>query len=261
MNKRRVIAIVVALLAAVGGFIFFSGGPSNARALLTGTDIKDQSLQSRDLGEGSVATSELRDGGTYFKDLSAGTQALINGSTAKNRQQDSRIKALEDAPAPRDGVDGNDGTNGTDGEDGVVAPLYTESSLQTIQDVGGSFGKFPEPRATQLDTLALDAGTYILSSEGFFINNSPTSGQTRMQLAVRAQDGTDWGVDLGTCFTGAISELANRESHCSSTRVITLTEAEDVIVYGFGYADDQGSADSGKVSARSYLTATPVQTP
>lgn len=261
MTKRRILTALGALGALIAVFIISTGGPSNAAALLTGADIKDQSLQSRDLGEDSVGTSELKPNSTYFANLSQGTQDLISSATKKNATQDQRIQALEDAPAPRDGADGNDGRDGVDGKDGVVAPSYRASDFQTVQAVGGSFGKFPEPRATQIDTMALEAGTYILSSEGFFMNSAPTSGLTRMQLAVRAQDGSDWGVDLGTCFTGSISPLANRESHCSSTRVVTLTEDEDVLVYAFGYADDQGSADSGKVSARSYLTATPVQTP
>ena len=79
-----------------------------------------------------------------------------------------------------------------------------------------------------------------------------------MQLALRVDDGTDWGVDYGTCFTGAVSALADREASCSTTRVVEVDEPTEVLVFGFGYQDDLGSADSGKVDATAHVTAVSV---
>ena len=48
--------------------------------------------------------------------------------------------------------------------------------------------------------------------------------------------------------------LAGREATCSTTRVVTVTDATEVKVYAFGYADDQGSADGGKFDAASIVS-------
>lgn len=129
-----------------------------------------------------------------------------------------------------------------------------------VTNIGGTFGTFTvgPVRATLLDTVALPAGTYVLTGNGFFHSNVAVSGLSRLQLALRINDGTDWGVDVGTCFTDATSPLANREATCATSRVVTLAAPANVMVYAFGYADNQGSADSGKFTAASYVNAVKV---
>lgn len=124
----------------------------------------------------------------------------------------------------------------------------------TVAKVGGPF----KDNATHAGTFALQPGTYLLAADGFFHTTEATSGQTRMQVAVRGEDGTVWGSDLGTCFTGAISPTADRESTCSTVRTVTVGEPTTVDVMVFGYADDQGSADSGKVDAAVSVSAVRV---
>ncbi|MFC6344362.1 hypothetical protein ACFP8W_20435, partial [Nocardioides hankookensis] len=130
------------------------------------------------------------------------------------------------------------------------------SAATTVANIGGTFGKFTATvRATELDSFTLPAGTYQLSADGFFHSTAVVSGLTRLQLALRIDDGTDWGVDVGTCFTDSTSPLADRESSCQTTRVIDLAAPTEILVYAFGYADNQGSADSGKFQAVSHVSA------
>lgn len=217
--SNRLALVVLAVIA------LFAIGTTGATAvqLITSKDLKDDSVKSRDIRDGTIKMKDLKD---------------------------TTIEALQGpqvAPAP------------------VQTPLGAQlaanetSGVTVIDDIGGTFGKFTETvRATKLDEVALPAGTYQLSVDGFFKSTAATSGQTRLQLAVRVDDGSDWGLDLGTCFTGAASALANREATCATTRVVTLTATTQVQVFAFGYADDQGSADSGKFTAQSFLTAIEV---
>lgn len=96
MVKRGILAALVTVLLG-GIFVVASGGPSNAAALITGAGIKDQSVESRDLGPDSVGTSELKDFSTYFKNLSQGTQDLINSKASKTQAQGYADQAETDA--------------------------------------------------------------------------------------------------------------------------------------------------------------------
>lgn len=246
--------VIAAATAAI-----FGGGAAYAAAQITSAQIADQTIQSRDIAAQGVGTSEVRNQSIVSGDISeggVGASEIRDGSITGADINDTTEKNLKGATGPQ----GEKGDPGAPGKDGVVSPVYSATEFMTVENIGGSFGKFTETvRATKVDTVELPAGEYVLTAEGFFLNNQATSGQTRMQLAVRVNDGSDWGKDFGTCFTGAISTLANRESHCSSTRVVTVAEGDVVEVYAFGYADDQGSADSNKVDVKSYVTAIPVQ--
>ncbi len=68
-------ATALVLLGSVGGAV--------AGSLLTGADIKDQSIRARDIAAGGVASSELRDGSVLGFDVAAGTvsgRQLLNGT-------------------------------------------------------------------------------------------------------------------------------------------------------------------------------------
>ena len=262
MFKKLMGQVPTVVIAAATAAVF-GGGGAYAAAQITSAQIADQTIQSRDIGSQGVGTDEVRNQTLGSGDIAAGgvgaseirdgsiTGADINNTTEKNLK----------GAAGKEGPAGPQGPEGPAGENGVVSPVSSEAAPLPVKDIGGSFGKDPAVRATEIDSVDLKAGKYVLTAEGFFTNNAATSGDTRMQLAVRVQDGSNggWGQDLGTCFTGAISTLADRESHCSSTRVVDLAADASVKVYAFGYADDQGSADSGKVDAKSFVTAIPVQ--
>jgi hypothetical protein len=63
---------------------------------------------------------------------------------------------------------------------------------------------------------------------------------------------------LSVTPTDATSPLADREATCAMSRVVVLAAPTDVLVYGFGYADDQGSVDSGRFNVVSYVNAIKV---
>jgi hypothetical protein len=218
-NRLALIGIVVVALFAIGT----SG--ATAAHLIGSRDIKDGTIKSRDIKDGTIKT----------RDLNAATIAALKGQPAAAQ-----------APAPQAPLGAKLGADSTSG-------------VVVVDNIGGSFGKFTGTvRATKVDEVTLAGGTYQLTADGFFHSTEATSGLTRLQLAVRVDDGTDWGQDFGTCFTGAASPLADREATCSTTRVVTVHGPTTVQVFAFGYADDQGSADSGKFVAQSHLSAIKV---
>lgn len=191
--------------------------------------------------------------------------SLVNSADIKNdsvrsadvKDGNLRMKDLKPAVADRikeGGPQGPQGPQGDPASDVLGSSVVNETFSANVANIGGSF----TTRATQAGTFELQPGTYLLSTDGFFITNDTTSGMTRMQVAVRGQDGSQWGSDLGTCFTGLISTLANREATCNTTRTVVIGETTTVDVKAFGYADNQGSADSGKVDAMLSVSAVKI---
>jgi hypothetical protein len=233
--KAGAAVVVAALLFAVGGV-----STAVAAKLITGADIAANTITAANLAPGSVGKSELKAG------------IVKDGKPGKT------------GPAGATGPQGPIGPQGAPGDPAsdVLGDLAASSTADpaVVTNIGGTFGTFTvgPVRATLLDTVTLPAGNYVLTANGFFHSTVAVSGLTRMQLALRIDDGTDWGVDVGTCFTDATSPLADREATCSTSRVVELAAPADVLVYAFGYADNQGSADSGKFAASSYVNAVKV---
>jgi hypothetical protein len=75
-----------AVLAGAAALVFLGGvGGAVAGSLLTGADIKDQSIRARDIAAGGVASSEVRDGSVLGSDVAAGGMSgrqLRDGSVA-----------------------------------------------------------------------------------------------------------------------------------------------------------------------------------
>lgn len=208
-------------LAAAVALVAASTGGAVADRLITSADVENNSLRAVDLAPSSVAKSELASGAVGWGKLNQPTKAKLKKMGGKDVLGSS-----------------------------VVA---RQTDKVNVALVGGSFAQ----RATQADTYDLEPGTYLVSTDGFFITNAATSGKTRMQVAVRGVDGSQWGKDLGTCFTGLVSTLANREATCNTTRTVVIDTPTTVNVKVFGYADDQGSADSALVDA--YVTTSVVR--
>lgn len=96
--KRGLIAALITVLLG-GIFVMASGGPSKAAALITGADVKDQSLFSGDLGPESVGVSEVRNGSLTGGDMNPNTvKRFLAGerAQAENLNQDDKISSLED---------------------------------------------------------------------------------------------------------------------------------------------------------------------
>ncbi|KQW50923.1 hypothetical protein ASC77_25015 [Nocardioides sp. Root1257] len=245
MNRSSKVLIGVG--AAVALVVGATGGAVGAQ-LVTSAQIKNGTIQTVDLNPSVVR--KLNQAGPRGPAGQAGSDGSDGADGADGA----------------DGVDGTDGTPGIQGIQGPPGPAASDklgalaadasSTAKTVTNIGGTFGKFTATvRATELDSFTLPAGTYQLTADGFFHSTAAVSGLTRLQLALRINDGTDWGVDVGTCFTDSTSPLADRESSCQTTRVIELAAPTEVLVYAFGYADNQGSADSGKFQAVSHVSA------
>ncbi|MFT3871706.1 MAG: hypothetical protein QM714_03530 [Nocardioides sp.] len=65
----------------------------------------------------------------------------------------------------------------------AVPVVSTETDLTTIENIGGTFGKFTETvRATKLGEITLKPGKYVLTADGWFVPNQDTSGDSHGQL-------------------------------------------------------------------------------
>ncbi|KQY64717.1 hypothetical protein [Nocardioides sp. Root140] len=230
--KNRVIAVVAG--TAVLGFATTTGAV--AAKAITGADIKNFSITSADLASGSVTSAKIQNGTISATDLNADLKAKINAS-AKN------------------GTDGKDGKDGKDGA--ALADSFAGGG--TIVDLGGSF----KTRKTEVGTINLpEAGTYMINAFGFFDTvaaDSVRTDGTHLQLAVRGpvSEADAFGQDFGTCFTSAFP-AGDREATCQSVRVITVTEATELTVIGFGYNDDQSSTGSGSFTVTADVSAIKV---
>lgn len=187
-----------------------------AATQITSAQIQDNTIQSRDLRDGY---------GVGMRDMNQHTAGVINNKADKSY--------VDDTFQPK-------------GDYATKSELPTADSKgfgpTTVATIGGPFSTGKTP----LGDVSLDAGKYVLSSDGFFTTKDTTSGKTQMELALR--DGS--GNEYGTCFTGRIASQANRDITCATNRVITLNQPTTIHVYAFGYdADGQGGADSGLVDA------------
>jgi len=190
------------------------------------------------LGKGSVWSNTVKDGSLRYRDLN-----------------DHTIKRLKGKKGER----GARGLTGAAGTDGLAVANTRQFDPTSIENVGGTFGKFGEGvRATLLGSFDLSPGKYMLTANGLFVPSEPTTGQSHGELALRVDTGSSWGLDYGTSFS-PVSPTPGRESTSSSTRVVTVSSYTTVLVYAFGYADDQGSADSGKITATAWVTVAKVQ--
>lgn len=280
-TKRNLLTVgAIASIVALGGTV-----GANAASQVTSSDIKDQTIQSRDIAADGVGKSEIRTGAvgsleilnqsiqSYDIDSEAvGTSEIRNNTIRLEDINDSTEKALrgnegpkgdtgatgEQGPQGPAGEDGADGKDGKDGKDGTFAGVQHAEGAATVEHIGGRFAD----RATFVKDLFLPAGTYVVTTDAFFqakAGSEPT-GKADLQVAVRGIPSSGDQIDLGTGFTGDSPEQAQREVTTSTTRLVTIPEGGvPVSVFVFGYeTDGQGSADSGMYDAKVNLVAIPV---
>jgi hypothetical protein len=257
-SNHRVAAVAAGAAILVG----FGSFGAVASGMITSADIKNHEVKTADIDRGAVGSGKIEDGSVKMRDLDPSTVSeLQGGKTAGDAPQGAKGEKGDTGPQGPAGAQGPKGDQGAPGRDGfTVLSANSTGGPVTIENIGGSFGKFSDHsvRATEVDSFVLPAGTHQLTSNGFFHSTEKTSGLTRLQLALRVDDGTAWGEDFGTCFTDAASPLADREATCSTTRVVSVADDTLVKVYAFGYDDNQGSTDSGKFTASAYTSAVKV---
>lgn len=268
MLKKLMGQVPTIVIAATTAAIF-GGGGAYAAAKITSAQIADQTIQSRDIAAAGVGTSEVRDQSIVSGDIAAngvGTSEIRDGSVTGADISDATEKALKGAkgdtgatgpagPQGPKGDTGAPGAAGAPGQDGVVTATSVAKSA-TIANIGGSF----LTRATEVGTTHLEAGKYLVNAYGFFDRTDNAMSSTPvLQLAVRGMDGSQWGADYGTAFTGEFPATGNLEQTASSTRYVTVPAGGlDVKVYAFGYNADQSANGSGNYTVSADVTFVPV---
>jgi hypothetical protein len=251
---RRVTLVVAAFVVLVLG-ISVAGQASASQSTYPwdSADIKNQSLGSVDFAPNSVGSSEITYQGVIGFDIK-------NGDVTGVDIQDGSITTKDLSDATEAKLKGNTGDTGAAGKDGVVDPIDLVTEKKTVTNMGGTWGTLAEPRATLLGSVDVPAGKYMVTANGFFTadaDGNPVEAQ--VQTAVRYDNGTKWGVDLGTAYS-TTGTWKGRDYTTSSTRVVTIPTDTTVSVYGFGYdIAGESSQNSGQFDASAYLTLTPVQ--
>lgn len=98
--------------------------------------------------------------------------------------------------------------------------------------------------------MTLQPGTYLVNGYAFFDRIDDSTPSTPiLQIAVRGIDGSQWGADYGTAYTGEFPSKGDLEQTASSTRVVTVTQETEVEVFVFGYNADQSANGSGNYTA------------
>lgn len=220
-NKRP--SLVFPALLVMIGLIFGGGAAAYAANEFTGANIKDQTLSMADLGPNSVNQSEIRANAVTNTDVKDGTLTL---------------------------ADINDDT-----EAALKGGAYEYNFTANVTNIGGPFAD----NATEAGTFTLSAGSYEVSTDALFRSSATTSGRADLQVAVRAADGSVWGQDLGTAFTGDSPVQAEREVSAYTSRVVTVPEDTTVTVYVFGYDNaGQSSPDAGLFDSTVNLKVEPT---
>jgi hypothetical protein len=132
-----------AALALIAGGALLAGGAAVAAGTITSGDIKDQTIQSRDIGPAGVGTSELRNNDVRrgdIKDGAVGPGEILDGSV---RAADLDA-GLADSLKGEKGDPGEQGPKGDTGEKGEKGDTGAPG-LSELESDG------PYPGATQLE--------------------------------------------------------------------------------------------------------------
>ncbi|WP_269801725.1 collagen-like triple helix repeat-containing protein [Nocardioides allogilvus] len=284
MKLNRTTAVALGAAVLVSGS-FGVAAADDVTRLISSKHIKDGSIQVKDLTDGAQEKLSGEDGtngavgpagpagakgdtgakgadGAKGETGAIGPAGAVGPAGAKGEAGAAGAAGAKgDTGAPgAPGAKGDTGAPGAPGAPGAVlvdlGPAARTADVNVV-NIGGGFNEAGRG-ATQVSTFTLTQGTYLLSSDAFFISKplTTTSGLTRLQLAIRGVDGSTFGSDLGTCFTGLASTLAQREATCNTTRIVRVDVPSLVVnVKAFGYADDQGQADSGKFNVTTNISA------
>lgn len=191
------------------------------------------------------------DGGTTsttitWTGLSAGTAyqfdlAAIGGSRASSGWIPWHYVFTQGAPGAQ-GPAGKAGPAGPQGPSGVVATATKDLGSVASVPTGGSFVS----RATQVGTVNLPAGTFVISLNAKATPPAGGTGATEVfpQFFVYNQPkNSSFSGDLFNVGAGALESgtYATIDSYYSGSTTITLPSATTLYVYAFGYDSDTGA--------------------
>ena len=167
-------------------------------------------------------------------------------------------------PAGPKGDTGATGPAGPAGQNATLGPVFTDTTLTSVA-TGGSFslGK------TLLGTLTLQPGTYLVSVNFKATPNAVTTGAVFPQLFVYNGPQADgsFANNLFNVGSGALEQATSAEisvndvidSYYSGSGVVTVTTAETLDFYAFGYDSDTGagsySLDNASVTTIALATS------
>jgi hypothetical protein len=131
------------------------------------------------------------------------------------------------------------GPTGHQGPSGVVSTKTTDLGPVASVATGGGF----VANATQVGTITLKAGTYLLNLNAKATPNVSNSVEVFPEFFVYNQAANpSFAGDLFNVGSGSLAENnTNIDSYFSGSGVITLASATTLHVYAFGYDSDRGS--------------------
>jgi hypothetical protein len=269
----RVAAVSVGAAVLVG----FGATGAVAANMIDSSDIRNGSVHAADIARGAVGSNEINNnsvdaqdivrnsiGDSELKPNSVGADQLTgwasNRITAVNGLP-QRVSALEDAAAASEDL-------------GALANKGANDPAQrvTLQAIGGTvLNKSEGLGATELTSIDLEAGTYLVSAYGHFDrlgDTEPgyvaptTDTYGALVLWTGASDAafTDFSQAAGTYITGAISPKGFVEATASGSQVLELTEPTTLHVGGFGYNENRSGfgTGTGQFSAIANVSAVKV---
>lgn len=105
----------IGIITAGAAIVLGGGSGAIAASLVTSADIKNQTIQSRDISSDGVGTSELRNDDVQERDLSPAVREQLGVAGPQGEQGIA-------GPSGADGVDGEDGARGPRGLRGFDGP-------------------------------------------------------------------------------------------------------------------------------------------
>lgn len=143
------------------------------------------------------------------------------------------------------GAKGATGAAGPQGPSGVVSTNTTDLGAVPSVPTGGGF----VANATQVGTVQLGAGTYLINVNAKATPNAVTSGQVFPEFFVYNQAAnSNFTGDLFNVGSGALEQFPTKvlsskiDSYYGGSAVITVPSGGETLhIYAFGYDSDQGA--------------------
>jgi hypothetical protein len=245
-----------------------------AIALTTGGAVAATALPTNSVGPDQIQTGGVWGGDVHRNTL--GEDKLgwaVREKLNKVGETGPAGPAGPQGPKGDTGATGAQGEKGADGKDGAVGPagpkgekgdpgdpatdvygklqFEVEVPQATITNIGGRFAD----RATKLYTFKVPAdGSWCIQTTAKFTRTETAeagAALVRPMLALRVPSLEN--KDAGTIMGNDISPALNNDLTSQVMENLVLSAGTEVDVYGFGYADDRGSAGSGQIVAEASI--------
>jgi len=228
--------------------------PAVLTAALIGVAVIPSATAASTVPANSVGSAQIINGGVWGGDIHDNTIAEsklgwdIRQKIAK--AGGTQGPKVDTGPKGDTCAKGENGEPATDvlGKEGVSDTL----GPKVIANIGGSF----KTQKTKVGEITLPPGKWLLNASAFFARTTAGVPGTRPQLALRVgASETAFGEDFGTILGAEISPAKDRELTGSTVKVVKVSEATKVEVFGFGYNDDGSAAGGGQIEVTADVVA------